>query len=558
MTAEARLGLTLAVSAALIAALLFFCWKDSRLLSETTAALERSGNLSHALTELLADANRLEAADRNQLLFQRQDRAPAEAARTSFFDHYFKAAALAEEEGGQLAHLQAVRQSFEMAVAQEEQLLATRLPQTGPAAMDRVRDGIAQLQLDGQETSRRLSASARDQSRDALRLLVLLVIVCGGMIGFFYWQTRRELFVRVRANRDLRRVNLFLDAAFESLPLMVFVKEAENLSFVRINRYCEQLTGMTRAQLLGKTDFDYWPADQATFFQSKDRATLASGQLTDIEEEPIETAHGRRWLHTKKVPLLDSDGTPLFLLGISEDITDRKREAEELKAAKEAAEATSRELESFSYSVSHDLRAPLRAIDGFSQALLEDNASQLNPDGLDSLKRVRAAAQRMGELIDDLLELSRVSRHELKREKVNLSSLARVVTSDLSRQSPGREVVLEIEQGLTAECDARLLRVALENLFGNAWKFTSKNSSAHISFGRTGGSFFVRDDGAGFEMQYADKLFGAFQRLHGKHEFEGSGIGLATVQRIVHRHGGRIWAASEPGKGATFHFTLSQ
>jgi PAS domain S-box-containing protein len=556
MTAEARLGLTLAASAALIAALLFFCWRDSRLLGEATAALERSGNLSHALTELLADANRLEAADRNQLLFQRQDRAPAEAAKTSFFDHYFKAAALAE--AGQLSHLQAVRQSFEAAVAQEEQLLATRLPQPGTSAMDRVRDGIAQLQRDGQDAARRLSASAREQSRNALWLLFLVVIVCGALIGFFYWQARRELAARVRANIDLRRVNLFLDATFESLPLMVFVKEAEKLSFVRINRYCEQLTGMTRAQLLGKTDFDYWPPDQASFFQSKDRATLASGQLTDIVEEPIETAHGRRWLHTKKVPLLDSDGTPLFLLGISEDITDRKREAEELKAAKEAAEATSRELESFSYSVSHDLRAPLRAIDGFSQALLEDNATQLNPDGLDSLKRVRAAAQRMGELIDDLLDLSRVSRHELKREKVNLSSLARVVTSDLQRQSPGRSVQVDIEQGLTAECDARLLRVALENLFGNAWKFTSKKPSATISFGRTGGSFFVRDDGAGFEMQYADKLFGAFQRLHGKHEFEGSGIGLATVQRIVHRHGGRIWATAEPDKGATFHFTLSQ
>jgi PAS domain S-box-containing protein len=454
----------------------------------------------------------MEAADRNLLLFQRQDRAPFEAAKTGFFDNYVRAAALCD--AGQLVRLQAIRRSFEMAVEQEEQLLATRLPQTGPAAMDRVRDGIASLQSDSQQATLRLDAGARAKDRAETWFSFFLVIALGGSVVTLYLRARRELATRERANNELRRVNLFLDATFESLPLMVFVKEAEKLSFVRVNRHCEELTGMTRAQLLGKTDYDYWPPDQAGFFQSKDRATLASGKLTDIVEEPIETAHGKRWLHTKKVPLLDSDGTPLFLLGISEDITDRKREAEELKAAKEGAEATSRELESFSYSVSHDLRAPLRAIDGFSQALLEDNATQLNPDGLDSLKRVRAAAQRMSELIDDLLELSRVSRHELKREKVNLSSLARVVTSDLARQSTSRAVTVEIEPGLTAECDARLLRVVLDNLLGNAWKFTSKKSSATIAFGRTGGSFFVRDDGAGFDMQYADKLLGAFQRLH--------------------------------------------
>jgi PAS domain S-box-containing protein len=163
-------------------------------------------------------------------------------------------------------------------------------------------------------------------------------------------RARRALAAWQRANLELRRVNLFLDATFESLPLMVFVKEAANLSFVRVNRQCEELVGMTRAQLLGKTDYDYFPAEQARFFQDKDRATFASGTLTDIVEEPIETTRGRRWLHTRKVPLLDKDGTPLFLLGISEDITDRKREGEELRAAKEAAEATSRELEAFSYS----------------------------------------------------------------------------------------------------------------------------------------------------------------------------------------------------------------
>jgi PAS domain S-box-containing protein len=393
----------------------------------------------------------------------------------------------------------------------------------------------------------------------ALGGVILLAVLLCATLALLHLRALRRLSAQRRANDELRRVNLFLDAAFESLPLMVFVKEAANLSFVRVNRHCEELVGMTRAQLLGKTDYDYFPAEQAKFFQDKDRATFASGKLTDIVEEPIETAsRGRRWLHTRKVPLLDKDGTPLFLLGISEDITDRKREGEELRLAKEAAEATSRELEAFSYSVSHDLRAPLRAIDGFSHALLEDYEGKLDEEGRDLLRRVRAAAKGMNELIDDLLTLSRVSRQELRRERVDLSGLARTVLAELQQRSPERQVRIEIGQDLSAEGDARLLRVAFENLFGNAWKFTAKKPAASISFGRSNGAFFVRDDGAGFDMQYAGKLFGPFQRLHARHEFEGTGIGLATVQRIVHRHGGRIWAESAKDQGATFLFTLGQ
>jgi PAS domain S-box-containing protein len=403
---------------------------------------------------------------------------------------------------------------------------------------------------------RRLAREDRDHSRRDFAVGAALIILLGGAAAALAMGVRRQLSSRRRASEELRRTNLFLDATFESLPVMVFVKEARTLSFVRVNRTCEELVGMSRAQLLGKTDFDYFPPEQARFFQDKDRATLASGGVTDIVEEPIETARGRRWLHTRKVPLLDRDGTPIFLLGISEDITDRKREAEELRKAKEAAESTSRELEAFSYSVSHDLRAPLRAIDGFAKIVLDDNGPGLDQAGKDLLGRVRAAAHRMNELIDDLLELSRVSRHELRRERVNLSGLASVVIADLQKQSPGRAVEVEIDRDLTFDCDARLIRVALENLLGNAWKFTSKKPAAHIAFGCSEGAFFVRDDGAGFDMQYAGNLFGPFQRLHGKNEFEGNGIGLATVQRIVARHGGRIWAEGVPERGATFHFTL--
>ncbi len=223
--------------------------------------------------------------------------------------------------------------------------------------------------------------------------------------------------------------------------------------------------------------------------------------------------------------------------------------------------AANQELEAFSYSVSHDLRAPLRSIDGFSQAVLEDCADQLGDQGRGHLNRVRAATQHMGHLIDDLLKLARVTRAEMKREAVDLSALAGGVLADLQTSAPERKMDWQVEPNLVASGDAPLLRVVLDNLLGNAWKFTGKQTHARIEFGAleqaTGGqAYFVRDNGVGFDMTYAGKLFGAFQRLHSVSEFPGTGIGLATVQRIVRRHGGRVWAEGAAGKGATFYFSL--
>jgi len=218
------------------------------------------------------------------------------------------------------------------------------------------------------------------------------------------------------------------------------------------------------------------------------------------------------------------------------------------------------ELGAFAYSVSHDLRAPLRSIDGFSQILLEDKGEALGDDGRKNLERVRAAATRMGTLIDDMLLLSRLTRDEMRVGTVDVTALARGVVDELRAREPQRNVEFESNGATPAKADERLVRIALTNLLGNSWKFTRERKLAHISFGgetRNGESvFFVKDDGVGFDMRYADKLFGAFQRLHSTTEFEGTGIGLATVQRIVHRHGGRVWAESVVGKGTTFYFTL--
>ncbi len=222
-------------------------------------------------------------------------------------------------------------------------------------------------------------------------------------------------------------------------------------------------------------------------------------------------------------------------------------------------ESTNRELEAFSYSVSHDLRAPLRSVDGFSFALAEDYGHLLEGDGQHYLSRIRAGVQRMGGLIDSLLQLSRITRAELAPERVRLSELAEQVADDVAHQFPERLIRFSIQPDLEAEGDPRLLRVALENMLGNAAKFTGKVAAPRVEFGcePERGAYYVRDNGAGFDPQYVSKLFVAFQRLHGDKDFQGSGIGLATVARVIARHHGRIWAESEVGKGATFWFTLN-
>ena len=301
-------------------------------------------------------------------------------------------------------------------------------------------------------------------------------------------------------------------------------------------------------------------------------SSVMQGESGTLEFEVLGLKGTRRRLETHAAPMRDAANKIVSLLGITRDITERIRIEEEIRQLNINLErrvlerttelaAANQELEAFSYSVSHDLRAPLRAIDGFSQAVLEDYADKLDDQGKDYLNRVRTATQRMGHLIDDMLTLSRVTRAEMRRETVDLSALAADVFAELQKSEPLRPVDWHIESGLVAEGDAQLLRVVLVNLLGNAWKFTGKTANAKIELGvqnnaESAPGFFVRDNGAGYDMAYADKLFGAFQRLHLASDFTGTGIGLATVQRIVHRHGGRLWAEGFVGKGATFYFTL--
>jgi PAS domain S-box-containing protein len=291
-------------------------------------------------------------------------------------------------------------------------------------------------------------------------------------------------------------------------------------------------------------------------------------------EHRIRTRDGQiRWVFEAAVELRDGTGVSHGSIGLFQDITARKQAEEEIRKLNSELEQrvrertlqlenTNKELEAFSYSVSHDLRAPLRGIDGWSQALLEDYQDKLDDQGRQYIGRVRSETQRMGRLIDDMLQLSRLTRADMVREKVDLSALAQSIIGRLTVEDPHRQVEFIIHPEIIAEGDAHLLEVAFINLLGNSFKFTAKCADARIEFGQTELEgervFFVRDNGAGFDMTYAQKIFGAFQRMHKASEFPGSGVGLAIVQRVIHRHGGRIWADAEVGRGASFYFTLEE
>ena len=345
--------------------------------------------------------------------------------------------------------------------------------------------------------------------------------------------------------------------AFLASPAAVSIASLPDGRYINVNEALAKLTGYSREELLGRTSAELGLVD-ATGRAKILEAIRRHGFAHNVEIQ-IRTKSNQVAEVLASIEQMELSGQPC-LLSVNFDITDRKRGEVELQKAKLELEAANRELESFSYSVSHDLRAPLRGIDGYSQALLEDYGDQLPVEGRNYLQRVRNSAQRMATLIDDLLNLSQVTRAQIKSVPVDLTRLAEDILSELARTHPERRVEWNVASNLTALGDPRLLHVVLENLLNNAWKYTSRQERAQIEFGAEQESdetiYFIRDNGAGFDMAYADKLFGAFQRLHTATEFPGTGIGLATVQRILQRHGGRIWAESMVNEGATFFFTL--
>jgi len=374
------------------------------------------------------------------------------------------------------------------------------------------------------------------------------------------------------AEAALRESNERLQLALAASKMGIWTRELTGTNRVIWSPELEAIFG------LGRGEFEGTEEAFLNLVHTEDRdavrqaVTEAIENRTDydIEFRFLPRNRPAGWMLGRGRAYYDANGKPFKLAGVGIDITDRKEAEREIlclnteleRRVRERTaqlEATNKELEAFSYSVSHDLRAPLRSIRGFSEVLLERYADKLDARGQEFLRRACQSSEHMDALIENLLKLSRVTRAELQRQPVNLSKLAESIGVELRKAEPERAVELVITPGLCAEGDERLLRIALDNLLRNAWKFTARQPQARIEFGAAtepGATFFVRDNGAGFDMTYAEKLFGVFQRLHSNSDFAGTGVGLATVQRIINRHGGRAWANGIVNQGATFYFTL--
>jgi PAS domain S-box-containing protein len=324
----------------------------------------------------------------------------------------------------------------------------------------------------------------------------------------------------------------------------------------RWNAAAAVVTGMDAPTLEGATLDQIFPAADP---EESTALTIPLGSHREAARWTLRADGARYWAEIDVYAVGSALGGRL--LAVVRDATSRRRAEEELRRARDEAVAANRELEDFSYTVAHDLRSPLRSIDGFGTMLLEDCAEQLNERGRSYVARMRASSRRMGRLIDDLLEMSRLGRAPVRRGEVSVTALARDIGARLRDRHSARRVELVVEDGLSARADGQLVEVLLHNLLDNAWKFTSSRDVGHVEVGAlrdatNGDAFFVRDDGVGFDMAYVHKLFHPFERLHTGDEFEGTGIGLATVRRIVERHGGRVWAESAVGRGTTVYFTL--
>lgn len=372
---------------------------------------------------------------------------------------------------------------------------------------------------------------------------------------------------RKRLSGELHHEKDMLDVLMEHTHAHLAYLD-RHFTFLKVNDAYANGCGKTKEELIGKRHFDLFPSAENKRIFTR---VLRTGKPVSFMDKPFllgnDPRHALTYWNWTLEPIKDHDGTVKGLVISLIDITELKMHQKEIQKLNHnliqyAAElkAANAELEAFCYSVSHDLRAPLRSMNGFSQALLEDYTNKLDDEGKDYLTRIHNSTEKMSELIDDLLKLSRLTRSEMHYEEVDLGTIARDIINNLKKTDPSRTVKLKLHERLIVNGDENLLRLALENLLGNAWKFTKTRPTAHIELGKKQQDnetiYYLKDDGAGFDMKYSDKLFIPFQRLHSERQFEGTGIGLGIVKRIVTRHGGRIWAEAEVDKGATFYFTL--
>lgn len=454
-----------------------------------------------------------------------------------------------------------------------------------------IQNMIANYEIKAQDAFK----TALEAKNQTMTIVIVLSIVVGVLALFTGYAMARtigkntqQIMVATdqlkKSESALKESERFLNSIIENIPNMVFVKETPELRYLMFNRAGEKMLGVETGFVKDKSDYDFFPKSMADFFRSKDIEVMQSKQLLDIPEEQVQTKGGAiRIFHTKKIPILDEEGNPKYLLGISEDITEQKQAEDrirELNAELEQRveqrtaqlESSNKELEAFSYSISHDLRAPLRAINGYAQLIKEDHSQGLSPLAVNYFDLIRKNAITMGQLVDDLLNFSRLGRLALSKSKVYPVPVIYSIIESMQPELVNRNIKFIVDDLPSCDADATFLKQVFINLISNAVKFSKDKKDPMIEIGYlptlTDGNpvnqskqhvvYFVRDNGIGFDMKYYDKLFGVFQRLHTADSYEGTGVGLAIVSRIINKHGGKIWAEAVPDQGATFYFTFEE
>jgi PAS domain S-box-containing protein len=392
------------------------------------------------------------------------------------------------------------------------------------------------------------AAAAREDGRPVLRVETALAAAAASGAAVFLLRAARQ---RKRLAAELESSRVLMQTVLDNVPASVYLMDLDGRMHF-LNKECARTLGGTPDEIRGRTIRELFSAADAQKMIDNNKAIHAGGRFVEVEEA-VTSADGRRVYLSMKGSFAARPGEPPLLCGVSTDITERKATERSLREA-------NAELEAFSYSVSHDLRAPLRAIDGFARLLQEERGEALDAEGRRLLGRVRANVEKMGLLIDDLLAFSRLGRQALRESDVDMEELARRAAVEASAAEPERRVRLEIGAMPRARGDAAMLAVVWSNLFSNAYKYTRPRADAKVEAGGESGPeglrYWIRDDGVGFDPAFKDKLFGVFQRLHRADEFEGTGVGLALVRRVVERHGGRVEAESAPERGAEFRFIL--
>ncbi len=463
-----------------------------------------------------------------------------------------------------------IRQSAPLTDASAQAEVQAQLtPSPVKQTMDDIRSLISTMIAEEDNLLAPRVRAAETSARGTLLTMLLLSSLTVLILIVVYLLFRRDITGRKRVETALNAERSVLRTLVDALPDQIFIKQP-NGAFLLTNRAFAANLGLTSPEaMLGKTDFEFFPHDMAELYHADDLTVFKTGTPIINREEPIALKDGRTMIAlTTKIPLRGLDGSVERIVGISHDITERKANENHIQALNqslerrtEQVEAANKELEAFSYTISHDLRAPLRAIRGFSKIVLDEYSDQIPSEGRRFLKLVDDNARQMSDLIDDLLSFSRLSRQPVNRETINPTELARSVWNDLIAESPDRQVEFVLAEMPGCEADRTLLRQVYTNLLANALKFTSKHENARVEVGSERQDnldvYFVRDNGAGFNMRYYNKLFGVFQRLHRAEDYEGTGVGLAIIQRIIVRHGGKVWAEGEVDHGATFYFTLT-